>query len=55
LAFLAGAGGLGAKIETDINFKSNIVVAGALCVLLAVALDAALLGVERLLTPWRRR
>jgi osmoprotectant transport system permease protein len=55
LAFLAGAGGLGAKIETDINFKSNIVVAGGLCVALAVALDALLLGVERLLTPWRRR
>ena len=55
LAFLAGAGGLGAKIETDITFKSNIVVAGGLCVALAVALDALLLGLERLLTPWRRR
>jgi osmoprotectant transport system permease protein len=54
LAFLAGAGGLGAKIETDINFKSNIVVAGVLAVALAVALDALLLAVGRLLTPWRR-
>jgi osmoprotectant transport system permease protein len=54
LAFLAGAGGLGAKIETDITFKSNIVVAGGLCVLLAIAFDAILLGAERLMTPWRR-
>jgi osmoprotectant transport system permease protein len=54
LAFLVGAGGLGAKIETDINFKSNIVVAGVLAVALAVALDALLLAVGRLLTPWRR-
>jgi osmoprotectant transport system permease protein len=54
LAFLAGAGGLGAKIETDINFKSNIVVAGGLCVALAVALDALLLAAERLVSPWKR-
>lgn len=54
LAFFAGAGGLGAKIETDISFKSNIVVAGGLCVALAFALDALLLGAERLLVPWRR-
>jgi osmoprotectant transport system permease protein len=54
LAFLAGAGGLGAKIATDIAFKSNIVVAGGLCVALAAALDGLLLGVERALTPWRR-
>jgi osmoprotectant transport system permease protein len=54
LAFFAGAGGLGAQIYSDINFKSNIVLAGALCVLLAVALDLLLLGAERLALPWRR-
>lgn len=54
LAFVAGAGGLGQKILTDINFKSNIVVAGVLCVALAFALEAVLLGAERLATPWRR-
>jgi osmoprotectant transport system permease protein len=54
LAFYAGAGGLGAQILTDINFKSNIIVAGGLCVALAVALDLALLGVERAALPWRR-
>jgi osmoprotectant transport system permease protein len=54
LAFYAGAGGLGQKIETDIAFKSNIVVAGGLAVLLAVAFDVALLGAQRAIAPWRR-
>lgn len=54
LAFYAGAGGLGAKIETDVNFKSNVAVAGGLAVLLALALDLLLLSAERTLAPWRR-
>lgn len=54
LAFYAGAGGLGAQINTDINFKSNIAVAGGLAILLALALDLLLLAAERALSPWRR-
>ena len=54
LAFFAGAGGLGGEIFADINFKSNVVTAGGLCVLLAVALDLGLLLVQRLITPWSR-
>jgi osmoprotectant transport system permease protein len=54
LAFFAGAGGLGGAIFSDITFKSNVIVAGGLCVLLAVALDLVILGTQRLLTPWRR-
>ena len=57
LVFLAGAGGLGEKIfdgGDGINFKSNVVVAGGLCVLLAVAFDVVLLGVQRLASPWQR-
>jgi osmoprotectant transport system permease protein len=54
LAFFAGAGGLGGSIFSDITFKSNVVVAGGLCVLLAVVLDLLILGVQRVLTPWRR-
>jgi osmoprotectant transport system permease protein len=54
LAFFGGAGGLGGQINTDPNFKSNIVVAGGLTILLAMVLDLLLLGVERGLTPWRR-
>jgi osmoprotectant transport system permease protein len=54
LAFFAGAGGLGKQIYSDIQFKSNVIVAGGLAVLLAAVLDLIILGVQRLLTPWRR-
>ena len=54
LAFFAGAGGLGQEIYADIDFRSNVVVAGGLAVLLAAALDLGLLGAQRALTPWRR-
>jgi osmoprotectant transport system permease protein len=54
LAFFAGAGGLGASIFSDLTFKSNVVVAGGLCVVLAVVLDLLILGAQRMLTPWRR-
>jgi osmoprotectant transport system permease protein len=54
LAFYAGAGGLGDKLLTDINFKSNVVVAGGLAVLLGLVLDVLLLFGERALAPWRR-
>jgi osmoprotectant transport system permease protein len=54
LAFFAGAGGLGGEIFADLNFKSNVVTAGGLCVLLAAALDLGLLLVQRAVTPWSR-
>ena len=54
LAFFAGAGGLGGEIFAQITFKSNVVVAGLLCLALAIALDVLLLLGQRLLTPWRR-
>jgi osmoprotectant transport system permease protein len=54
LAFFAGAGGLGGSIFSNLTFKSNVIVAGGLCVLLAVALDVLILGAQRMLTPWRR-
>ena len=54
LAFFAGAGGLGEQIFADITFKSNVIVAGGLAVLLAAVLDALILLVQRLITPWTR-
>jgi osmoprotectant transport system permease protein len=56
LAVFAGAGGLGEQIVTgsNITFKTGVVAAGGLAVLLALALDVVLLGVQRILTPWRR-
>jgi osmoprotectant transport system permease protein len=54
LAFFAGAGGLGEQIFADITFKSNVVVAGGLAVLLAALLDALILLVQWMITPWTR-
>ena len=54
LAFLAGAGGLGEAIFADVNFRSNVLVAGGLAVALAVVLDLAVLLVQRIITPWTR-
>jgi osmoprotectant transport system permease protein len=54
LAFFAGAGGLGEQIFADINFKSNVLVAGGLAVALAAVLDAGILLFQRALTPWTR-
>ena len=54
LAFFAGAGGLGEQIYQDITFRSNVVVAGGLAVLLAAAFDLLIIGGQRIATPWRR-
>ena len=54
LAFLAGAGGLGEALFADINFRSNVLVAGGLAVLLAVILDLSILGLQWAATPWMR-
>jgi osmoprotectant transport system permease protein len=54
LAFFAGAGGLGKEIYADVSFKSNVVVAGGLAVLLAAVLDVFILTFQRLVTPWKR-
>ncbi len=60
LAFFAGAGGLGRQIYTEsagtggLFFKSNVVVAGGLAVLLAAVGDLIILGFQRIALPWRR-
>ena len=54
IAFFAGAGGLGEQIFADITFKSNVVAAGGLAVLLAAVLDGVFLLLQRAVTPWTR-
>jgi osmoprotectant transport system permease protein len=53
---LIGKGGLGAFILQGIQrfFSTPIVVGAVLSVLLAVAADLGLLGLQRVLTPWSR-
>ena len=56
LAVLIGGGGLGNEIliGSKFTFKTGILTAGTLLILLAFVLDAALVLLQRYLTPWRR-
>jgi osmoprotectant transport system permease protein len=53
---IVGSGGLGNLITTGLrsNFKAQVLTASVLCVVLALVLDVLLVGVQRLLMPWRR-
>ncbi|MGA5193154.1 ABC transporter permease [Streptomyces exfoliatus] len=53
---IVGHGGLGNLIYSGMNtyFKAQVLTASVLCVLIAVAADLLLLGVQRVLTPWTR-
>jgi osmoprotectant transport system permease protein len=54
LAFYAGAGGLGESLASQKQFQTNVLLAGGLCVVMAVALDLLVLAAQRILTPWSR-
>ena len=60
LAFFAGGSGLGEQIYSQnagtggLYFKSNVVVAGGLAVLLAAVGDLIVLMIQRVALPWRR-
>ncbi|HSK49997.1 MAG TPA: ABC transporter permease [Solirubrobacterales bacterium] len=54
LAVFAGGGGLGTPIKAGIDFKTNIIIAGGIAILMAIAFGLALLAAQRFWTPWRR-
>jgi osmoprotectant transport system permease protein len=56
LAVFANGGGLGTEIVTgsNITFKTGIVIAGTIVIVMAFAFDAVLLALQRLAAPWRR-
>jgi osmoprotectant transport system permease protein len=58
LAIFAGAGGLGEVIYNDgvqnDLFKTNILFASLLVVLMAILFDGILVAVQRVLSPWRK-
>jgi osmoprotectant transport system permease protein len=54
LAVFAGGGGLGDPIYDHITFTTNIIIAGGIAILMAIAFDLILLGIQRLATPWLR-
>ena len=54
LAVFAGGGGLGEPIYADLNFKTNVVIAGGLAILIAIAFDVLLVAAQRVIVPWRK-
>ena len=54
---LVSYGGLGNLIADGVqnDFKAELLAASVLCVMLAVALDAVIVGVQWAVTPWTRR
>jgi osmoprotectant transport system permease protein len=54
LAVFAGAGGLGAEIYNDIDFKTGIVVCGTIAIVMAIGFDALYVGAQRWISPWRK-
>ena len=56
LAVFANGGGLGTEIVvgSNITFKTGIIVAGSIAVLMAILFDAMLLLTGKLLTPWTK-
>ena len=48
LAVFAGGGGLGEKIFGEgVNFKTNIIIAGGIAILMALAFDVILFAIQR--------
>jgi osmoprotectant transport system permease protein len=54
LAVFAGAGGLGAEIYNDIDFKTGIVVCGTIAIAMAIGFDALYVAAQRWISPWRK-
>lgn len=54
LAVFAGGGGLGVPLYNGIDFKTNIILAGGIAILIALVFDALLFALQRLATPWER-
>jgi osmoprotectant transport system permease protein len=57
IAAIIGQGGLGALILDGLrrDFSTPLMVGALLSIMLAVALDLGLLGLQRLASPWQRR
>lgn len=55
LAVLISAGGLGTQMYgSNLTFPTSIIIAATIVILMALTIDAILLLIQRLTTPWRR-
>jgi osmoprotectant transport system permease protein len=57
IGYLIGEGGLGNLIDEGFNndFKAEVFYASVLCVVIALVLDALIVGIQRAVLPWTRR
>ena len=54
LMVFANVDTLGGPLYQQLTFKTNIVIAGGLTILMALTFDLLLLLTQRFLAPWRR-
>jgi osmoprotectant transport system permease protein len=54
LMVFANVDTLGGPLYQQITFKTNIVIAGGLSILMAIAFDQVLLAAQRFFAPWRK-
>jgi osmoprotectant transport system permease protein len=54
LMVFANVDTLGGPLYQQITFKTNIVIAGGLSILMAIVFDLLLLGAQRFFAPWRK-
>jgi osmoprotectant transport system permease protein len=55
LAVFAGGDGLGSElVGSNITFKTGVIVAGGLAILIAISFDLLLVLAQRMFAPWRR-
>ena len=55
LAVLISAGGLGTQMYgANLTFPTSIIIAAAIVILMALAIDVVLLLIQRFTTPWRK-
>jgi osmoprotectant transport system permease protein len=53
LAVFAGGGGLGNEFIGQMAFKTNVIIASLICVVMAVIFDVLLVMLQGFLAPWR--
>jgi osmoprotectant transport system permease protein len=56
LAVFVSAGGLGTQMYGggNLTFPTSVILAAGIAILMALAFDAVLLGIQRFATPWRK-
>jgi len=56
LAVFAGGGGLGSEIVSgsNITFRTGVITAGGIAILMAIGFDVLWVGAQRKLSPWRQ-